>query len=54
MASGLGPVSAEAASILFGLPVETTVYWDATKGDALVGDWSQLVICGTERDPPLG
>ena len=44
MASGLGPVSAEAASILFGLPVETTVYWDATKGDALVGDWAQLVI----------
>ena len=44
MASGLGPASAEAASILFGLPVETTAYWDTTKGDALVGDWAQLVI----------
>jgi HK97 family phage major capsid protein len=44
MASGLGPVSAEAASILFGLPVETTVHWDATKGDALVGDWTQLLV----------
>ena len=44
MASGLGPVSAEAASILFGLPVETTVHWDPTKGEALVGDWTQIVI----------
>lgn len=44
MAAGFGPVSAEAAARLFGLPVETTVYWDSGKGDALVGDWTQLVI----------
>jgi hypothetical protein len=32
-----------------GLPVAITAYWDSTKGDAIVGDWSKLVI-GVRED----
>lgn len=29
---------------IYGLPVEVTPIWDATDGDALVGDWTKLLI----------
>jgi hypothetical protein len=44
IASGLGPVTSEGASMLFGLPVETTVHWLAIAGDAVAGDWSMLLV----------
>jgi HK97 family phage major capsid protein len=44
IASGMGPVTAEAAATLFGLPVETTVHWLPAAGDALVGDFGLLLI----------
>jgi HK97 family phage major capsid protein len=44
ISAGMGPVAAEALPSLFGLPIATTVYWDASKGDALVGDWAQLLV----------
>lgn len=34
---------------IYGLPVEVTPAWDAAEGDALVGDWSKLVI-GIRQD----
>jgi HK97 family phage major capsid protein len=44
MASGATPVAGAAELGLFGLPVETTVYWEDTAGDAVVGDWTALVV----------
>jgi HK97 family phage major capsid protein len=32
------------AQQLYGLPVEVLRQWDATKGDALVGDWEYLLV----------
>jgi hypothetical protein len=29
---------------LWGVPVAVTAAWDATKGDAIVADWSKLVV----------
>lgn len=29
---------------LWGVPVAVSAAWDATKGDAIVGDWSKLVV----------
>ena len=34
---------------VYGVPVAVTSPWDSTKGDAIVGDWSQLVI-GVRED----
>ena len=34
---------------VYGVPVAVTSPWDSTKGDALVGDWSHLVI-GVRED----
>jgi Phage capsid family len=36
-------------STLYGPPVAIAAYWDATKGDAIVGDWTKLVI-GVRED----
>ena len=43
------PPDTAPASTLYGLPVETTPVWDETKGDAIVGDWTKLVI-GIRQD----
>jgi len=37
------------AKTLYGLQVSTTPVWDDTKGDAIVGDWSKLII-GLRQD----
>jgi len=37
------PNEAPAAN-LWGIPIATTSEWDSTKGDAIVGDWTKLVI----------
>jgi hypothetical protein len=37
------------AQTVYGLPVSTTPIWDATDGDAIVGDWTKLVI-GIRQD----
>jgi hypothetical protein len=37
------PSQAPSASV-YGVPVAIAAYWDATKGDAIVGDWTKLVI----------
>jgi 3D (Asp-Asp-Asp) domain-containing protein len=37
------------AQTLYGIPVMTTPVWDETKGDAIVGDWTKLVI-GMRQD----
>jgi HK97 family phage major capsid protein len=50
IAAGLGPVTVETPGGLFGLPVETTAYWDATKGDALVGDFASQLVIGIRED----
>jgi HK97 family phage major capsid protein len=34
---------------VYGLPVATTSTWDSSKGDAIVGDWTKLVI-GIRQD----
>ena len=52
IAAGLGPVTGEDESRLFGLPVETTVNWDATKGDAVVGDFASQLISASARTSP--
>jgi hypothetical protein len=44
LAAGMGPVTQHAAGTLFGLPVETTVHWLSTAGDALVGDFGMLLV----------
>jgi HK97 family phage major capsid protein len=38
------PPDSAPANQLYGLPVETTPEWDNSKGDALVGDWTKLII----------
>ena len=43
------PPDTAPAHTLYGLPVETTPIWDETKGDAIVGDWTKLVI-GIRQD----
>jgi HK97 family phage major capsid protein len=40
----LVPVSDPATYAYFGLPLVTTPVWDSTKGDAIVGDWSKLLV----------
>jgi hypothetical protein len=37
------------AQTLYGLPVEVSTVWDSSKGDAIVGDWTKLVI-GLRQD----
>jgi HK97 family phage major capsid protein len=37
------------ASVLYGWPVIQTPVWDSTKGDALVGDWTYLLV-GLRQD----
>jgi Phage capsid family len=32
------------SQVLYGWPVRTTIDWDATKGDALIGDWDYLLV----------
>lgn len=44
IASSMGPVVSEAAPMLFGLLLQTTVHWIATAGDACVGDFGMLLI----------
>jgi HK97 family phage major capsid protein len=45
IAAGLPAVTATAPiPSLFGLPVETTVHWQAGAGDALVGAWDLLLV----------
>jgi HK97 family phage major capsid protein len=34
---------------VYGVPVEVTAPWDSSKGDAIVGDWTNLVI-GVRQD----
>lgn len=48
-ASQMVPSSQPASYTYFGLPVETTPVWDATKGDAFVGDWTKLIV-GVRQD----
>jgi len=43
------PPDTAPSTTLYGLPVETTPIWDSTKGDAIVGDWTKLVI-GIRQD----
>jgi hypothetical protein len=43
------PPDTSPTQTLYGLPVAVAAYWDATKGDAIVGDWSKLVI-GVRED----
>lgn len=50
IAAGMGPVTQQAAGVLFGLPVETTVYWDSTPGDAVVGDFAGCLLIGIRED----
>lgn len=40
----MSDVSSGTPSSLWGVPFSTTPVWDNTKGDALVGDWSYVVI----------
>ncbi len=42
------PSEAPSASV-YGVPVAIAAYWDSTAGDAIVGDWSKLVI-GVRQD----
>jgi HK97 family phage major capsid protein len=49
IASSMGPVVTDTAPVLFGLPLQTTVYWDSAAGDALVGDWGMLLV-GVRQD----
>jgi HK97 family phage major capsid protein len=37
------------ANTLYGWPVVVTPIWDSTKGDALVGDWTYLLV-GVRQD----
>ena len=42
------PSEAPSASV-YGLSVAIAAYWDSTKGDAIVGDWTKLVV-GIRQD----
>jgi len=45
----LAPAGEGAGQSLYGLPVEVTRVWDETAGDALVGDWTFLLV-GVRQD----
>ena len=45
----LAPADQAPGQSIYGLPVETTPVWDATKGDAVVGDWTYLLV-GVRQD----
>jgi hypothetical protein len=46
----IGALPSEApAPTVYGLPVRTTPIWQATEGDAVVGDWTKLLI-GVRED----
>jgi hypothetical protein len=43
------PPDTAPSTTLYGLAVSTTPIWDTTKGDAIVGDWTKLII-GLRQD----
>ena len=48
-ANQMVPSSQAPSYSYFGLPLATTPVWDATRGDAFVGDWSKLIV-GVRQD----
>lgn len=49
MRTTLAPADQAPGSTIYGWPVVQTPIWDATKGDAVVGDWTYLLV-GLRQD----
>lgn len=43
-AIGVPAINADTARTAYGLPLYPSVIWDATLGDAIVGDWDALIV----------